>query len=86
MNDWIYEYIIWKVFKYFCGVIVFILLGLIKVGFDIINLVQINVKDMDFGMLKREFGSYFIFWGGGVDIQKMLFFGILDEICRYVFG
>lgn len=75
MNDWIHEHTTWKVFKHSCGAIVPILPGLIEAGFDIINPVQINAKDMDSGMLKREFGSHLTFWGGGVDTQKMLPFG-----------
>ena len=86
MNDWIHEHTTWKVFKHSCGAIVPILPGLIEAGFDIINPVQINAKDMDSGMLKREFGSYLTFWGGGVDTQKMLPFGTPDEIRRHVLG
>ena len=86
MNDWIHEHTTWKVFKHSCGAIVPILPGLIKAGFDIINPVQINAKDMDSGMLKREFGSHLTFWGGGVDTQKMLPFGTPDEIRRHVLG
>ena len=47
---------------------------------------RINAKDMDSGMLKREFGSHLTFWGGGVDTQKMLPFGTPDEIRRHVLG
>lgn len=86
MNDWIHEHTTWKVFKHSCGAIVPILPGLIEAGFDIINPVQINAKDMDSGMLKREFGSHLTFWGGGVDTQKMLPFGTPDEIRRHVLG
>lgn len=58
--------------------------GLIEAGFDIINPVQINAKDMDSRRLKEEFGSRLTFWGGGVDTQKILPFGTPDEIRRHV--
>ena len=53
----------WKVFKHSCGAIIPILPGLIEAGFDIINPVQINAKDMDSHRLKEEFGSQLTFWG-----------------------
>lgn len=72
MNDWIHTHTTWKIFKHSCGAIVPILPGIIEAGFDIINPVQINAKDMDPTFLKKEFGSELTFWGGGVDTQKIL--------------
>jgi hypothetical protein len=72
MNAWIHENTTWKVFKHSCGAILPILPGLIEAGFDIINPVQINAKDMDTQHLKTEFGSDLTFWGGGIDTQKVL--------------
>lgn len=86
MNDWIHQHTTWKIFKHSCGAIIPILLGLIEAGFDIINPVQINAKDMDSRRLKEEFGSQLTFWGGGVDTQKILPFGTPDEIRRHVMG
>lgn len=86
MNDWIHQHTTWKIFKHSCGAIIPILPGLIEAGFDIINPVQINAKDMDSRRLKEEFGSQLIFWGGGVDTQKILPFGTPDEIRRHVMG
>lgn len=86
MNDWIHQHTTWKIFKHSCGVIIPILPGLIEAGFDIINPVQINAKDMDSRRLKEEFGSQLTFWGGGVDTQKILPFGTPDEIRRHVMG
>ena len=73
-----------KVFKHSCGAIIPILPGLIEAGFDIINPVQINAKDMDSHRLKEEFGSQLTFWGGGIDTQQILPFGTPDEIRRHV--
>ena len=84
MNDWIHQHTTWKIFKHSCGAIIPILPGLIEAGFDIINPVQINAKDMDSRRLKEEFGSRLTFWGGGVDTQKILPFGTPDEIRRHI--
>ena len=84
MNDWIHQHTTWKIFKHSCGAIIPILPGLIEAGFDIINPVQINAKDMDSRRLKEEFGSRLTFRGGGVDTQKILPFGTPDEIRRHV--
>ena len=86
MNDWIHQHTTWKIFKHSCGAIIPILPGLIEAGFDIINPVQINAKDMDSRRLKEECGSQLTFWGGGVDTQKILPFGTPDEIRRHVMG
>lgn len=72
MNDWIHQHTTWKVFKHSCGAIIPILPGLIDAGFDIINPVQINAKDMNSERLKREFGEQLTFWGGGIDTQRIL--------------
>lgn len=72
MNDWIHQHTNWKVFKHTCGAILPILPGLIEAGFDIINPVQVNAKDMDPRVLKKEFGSEVTFWGGGIDTQRIL--------------
>lgn len=84
MNSWIHEHTTWKVFKHSCGAIVPILPGLIEAGFDIINPVQINAKDMDSTFLKKEFGSLVTFWGGGIDTQKILPNGTPDQIRDHV--
>lgn len=72
MNDWIHANTSWKVFKHTCGAIMPILPGLVEAGFDIINPVQINAKDMDPSVLKKEYGSLLTFWGGGIDTQRVL--------------
>lgn len=72
MNDWIHQHTTWKVFKHTCGAIMPILPGLVEAGFDIINPVQINAKDMDPRVLKKEYGNQVTFWGGGIDTQRIL--------------
>lgn len=84
MNDWIHQHTTWKIFKHSCGAIIPILPGLIEAGFDIINPVQINAKDMDSRRLKEEFGRDLTFWGGGVDTQRILPNATPDEIRSHV--
>ncbi len=72
MNDWIHQNTTWKIFKHCCGSIIPLIPSLIDAGFDILNPVQINAKNMDSQRLKQEFGSHLTFWGGGVDTQKIL--------------
>lgn len=72
MNDWIHRNTSWKIFKHCCGSIVPLIPSLADAGFDILNPVQINAKDMESQRLKDEFGDKLTFWGGGVDTQKIL--------------
>jgi uroporphyrinogen-III decarboxylase len=71
-NDWLHANTTWKSFKHSCGAIVPLLPNLIEAGFDIINPVQINAKDMDSEYLKSTFGDKITFWGGGIDTQRVL--------------
>jgi hypothetical protein len=80
MNDWVHQNTTWKTFKHSCGAVVPLLNHFIEAGFDILNPVQINASGMDPEFLKENFGERIVFWGGGVDTQKMLPFGTPDEI------
>ena len=84
LNDWIHANTSWKTFKHSCGAIVPLLPNFIEAGFDCINPVQINAKDMDPAFLKREFGDKVVFWGGGVNTQTTLMYGtpsaVADEV------
>ncbi|MDU1892602.1 MAG: uroporphyrinogen decarboxylase family protein [Dysgonomonas sp.] len=84
MNDWIHQNTTWKVFKHCCGAIVPLIPSLIDAGFDILNPVQINAKDMDSRFLKSEFGQHLTFWGGGIDTQKVLPKGTPEEVKEHV--
>lgn len=84
MTDWIHSNTTWKVFKHCCGSATPLIPSFIDSGFDILNPVQINAKDMDPRMLKREFGKDIVFWGGGVDTQKVLPFGTPGQVRRQV--
>jgi uroporphyrinogen decarboxylase len=59
-------------FLHSCGSIYRLLPDLIEAGYDIINPVQINTRDMEPERLKREFGQDITFWGGGADTRHVL--------------
>jgi len=80
VNNWIHRHTGWKTFKHCCGSIATFMEGFIASGFDIINPVQWTAANMDAAMLKREFGDRIVFWGGGVDTQKILPFGTPAQV------
>ena len=61
-----------KIFFHSCGAIRPLIPDLIEVGVDILNPVQIAAAGMDPVALKRDFGRDLVFWGGGVDTQRVL--------------
>ncbi len=73
-------------FLHSCGSIYKLLPDLIEAGFEIINPVQINSRDMDPQRLKREFGRELTFWGGGADTRSVLNLGTPAEVKAHVTG
>lgn len=69
-----------KVFLHSCGAIKPLIHDLIEAGVDILNPLQVSAKDMNTKDLKKEFGDYITFWGGGVDTQRTLPFGSSEEV------
>ncbi len=69
-----------KIFFHSCGSVYDFIPDLIEAGVDILNPVQVNAKNMDSAKLKTEFGEDIVFWGGGIDTQKVLPFGNRQEI------
>jgi uroporphyrinogen decarboxylase len=53
---------------------------LIEIGLDILNPVQVSAAGMDSAELKREFGKDLVFWGGGVDTQRVLPYGTPEDV------
>ncbi|MFX0072415.1 MAG: uroporphyrinogen decarboxylase family protein, partial [Candidatus Hermodarchaeota archaeon] len=53
-----------KVFFHTCGSIVPLIPDLIECGIDILNPIQINVKNMDPKYIKENFGDDLVLWGG----------------------
>lgn len=80
VNDWIHENTGWKTFKHSCGAVEPFMELFIESGFDIINPVQINAAGMDPELLKKKYGDRIIFWGGGVDTQRILPFGTPGQV------
>ena len=86
INDWMHQHTEWKSFKHSCGAVESFMPLFIEAGFDIINPVQINAKGMDPHHLKNTYGKELVFWGGGVDTQKMLSFGTPAAVKKQVLG
>jgi len=84
MNDWIHRNTKWKSFKHSCGAVEPLMKHFIDAGFDIINPVQISAAGMDPERLKKRYGNDLVFWGGGVDTQKVLSFGTPAEVEKQV--
>ena len=84
MNDWIHQNTGWKTFKHSCGAVEPLLNSFIRAGFDIINPVQINAAGMDPKKIKEKYGRDLVFWGGGIDTQKVLPFGTTEEVREHV--
>ena len=84
LNDWIHLNTQWKTFKHCCGAVEPLMGDFIDAGFDIINPVQINAAGMDPKSLKEKYGRQLVFWGGGIDTQKVLPFGTPGEVREQV--
>lgn len=84
VNDWIHAHTPWKTFKHSCGAVSKFLPSFIEAGFDILNPVQCSAAGMEPEQLKQNFGDRVVFWGGGVDTQKVLPFGSPQEVREQV--
>jgi uroporphyrinogen decarboxylase len=73
-----------KLFYHGCGATRDLIPDLIDIGFDILNPVQVSAKGMDTKALKADFGTEIVFWGGGVDTQRVLPFGTPHEVVEEV--
>lgn len=71
-------------FLHSCGSIYKLIPDLIDAGFEILNPVQTNSKDMQPERLKKEFGTAITFWGGGVDPRFILNSGSPQEVFDHV--
>ena len=69
-----------KIIFHSCGNVRPIIPDLIEMGVDILNPVHITATGMEPFQLKKDFGNDIAFWGGGVDTQKVLPSGTLQEV------
>jgi uroporphyrinogen-III decarboxylase len=84
VNDWMHRNTKWKTFKHSCGAVEPFVESFIECGFDILNPVQCSAAGMDAERLKARYGDRMVFWGGGVDTQKVLPFGTPEDVRRQV--
>ena len=80
VNDWVHKNTTWKTFIHSCGSVRALLPEFIAAGFDVLNPVQCSAACMAPEELKQEFGDRVTFWGGGVDTQKTLPFGTVEDV------
>jgi len=80
VNQWIHRNTAWKSFIHSCGSVVKLIPDFIDAGFDILNPVQTSATGMEPEGLKSRFGDRLVFWGGGVDTQRVLPFGTPEEV------
>ena len=80
INNWIHENTEWKTFYHTCGAIEPLISDLIEAGVDILNPVQCSAKGMEARFLKEKYGNKIVFWGGGVDTQRVLPYGTTEEV------
>lgn len=82
MNEWVHRNTPWKTFYHTCGSIAPLLGDMREAGVDILNPVQISAAGMSPQLLKKDYGSDFVFWGGSIDAQHTLPFASADEVQR----
>lgn len=77
-----------KIMFHSCGNIRPLIPDFIGMGIDILNPVHITASGMEPKQLKRDFGKDIVFWGGGVDTQKILACGtekdVADDVKRNI--
>lgn len=84
INDWIHEHTGWKTFFHTCGSMVALYDDLVEAGVDVVNPVQISAEGMNPRTLKERWGESLVFWGAGVDTQRVLPFGEPEEVAAQV--
>lgn len=69
-----------KILFHSCGNVRPIIPDLIEMGVDILNPVHVTAAGMEPVQLKKDFGKYIVFWGGGVDTQHVLPSGTPEQV------
>ena len=73
-----------KIMFHSCGNVRPVISDFIEIGIDILNPVHINAKGMEPLQLKKDFRKDIVFWGGGIDTQKILPTGTVEEVIKDV--
>jgi uroporphyrinogen decarboxylase len=77
-----------KIMFHSCGNVRPIIPDFIEVGVDILNPIHITAEGMEPFALKKDFGNDIVFWGGGVETQKILPLGsekeVIDDVKRNI--
>ena len=73
-----------KIWYHTCGSVRQLIPDLLDNGIDILNPVQISAADMAPRELKADFGDKLVFWGGGIDTQRVLSFAGPEEVREHV--
>ena len=84
VNRWVHDHTRWKTMKHSCGAVAKFVPEFIEAGFDILNPVQCSAAGMDPRELKSRYGDRIVFWGGGVDTQRVLPFGTPRQVREQV--
>jgi hypothetical protein len=84
VNAWIHKRTNWLTFKHSCGAVSKLVPSFIECGFDILNPVQCSAAGMAPERLKELYGDRIVFWGGGVDTQKVLPYATPAEVREQV--
>ena len=82
--DYIKEHSKMHTFLHSCGSIYQLIPDLIEAGFEILNPVQTNTRDMSPQRLKDAFGKDVTFWGGGADTRSILNLGTPEQVREHV--
>ena len=73
-------------FLHTCGSIYSLIPDLIDAGYEILNPMQTNCRNMEPEKLKAEFGKDVTFWGGGCDTRAILNNGSPQQVREHVLG
>ena len=73
-----------KIWYHTCGSCVEYIPDLLDNGIDILNPVQISAENMNAQELKNSYGKKLVFWGGGIDAQRILPFETPETIKKEV--
>lgn len=69
-----------KMMMHSCGAVFDIIPDLIDAGVEILNPVQYTADGMDPEQIKQQFGKDIVIWGGGIESQRILPSGSVQEV------